>query len=54
MLPDGMRWHLFADTSAQTPADVHDPGAEPVLTNQQWTTVGARSALVLVGRFSGV
>ena len=54
VLPDGMRWHLFADTSVETPADVHDPGAEPVLTNQQWTTVGARSALVLVGRFSGV
>jgi isoamylase len=49
-LADGVRWHLFADTAAAAPDDVHAPGEEPVLANQQSITVGARAALVLVAR----
>jgi glycogen operon protein len=49
-LPPGWRWHLFADTAATAPGDVHAPGTEPVLGDQESITVGPRSALVLVGR----
>jgi isoamylase len=47
-LPDGLVWHLFADTAAPPPQDVHEPGREPVLTDQSRATVGPRSVLVLV------
>lgn len=50
LLPDGARWHRFADTSAAAPADVSAPGSEPALADQRSATVGPRSTLVLVGR----
>jgi glycogen operon protein len=49
-LDDGQRWHLFADTSAPPPNDVRTPGEEVLLDDQYSITVGARGALVLVGR----
>jgi glycogen operon protein len=47
-LPDGLAWHLFADTAAPPPQDVHEPGREPLLTDQARAHVGPRSVLVLV------
>jgi anti-anti-sigma factor len=49
VLPEGVHWHVFADTYAAAPRDVSYPGSEPAL-NQAWLTVGPRSVVVLVGR----
>jgi isoamylase len=49
-LPVGLKWHVFANTSVPSPEDVHDPGQEPLLTEQQCFLVGARSVAILVGR----
>ena len=49
-LPNGARWHRFADTSATPPDEVSIPGSEPVLSDQQSITVGPRAAVALVGR----
>ncbi|MEU9890732.1 isoamylase [Sphaerisporangium sp. NPDC051017] len=46
--PAGTAWHLFADTSAPSPLDAHEPGAEPPLQNQSRVEVGPRSVVVLV------
>ena len=45
-LPEGQRWHLFADTGTA----VHPPGGEPQLQHPGRFHLGAHSALVLVGR----
>ena len=45
-LPDGQRWHLFADTAT----GAHPPGAEPELKHPWRFRLGAHSAVVLVGR----
>ena len=49
-LPDGLRWHLFADTAAASPADAAVPGEEPVLADQRHRRVAPRSTVVLVAR----
>ncbi|MCW2667121.1 MAG: glycogen debranching enzyme GlgX [Frankiales bacterium] len=49
-LPGGLSWHVFANTSVPAPGDVHAVGEEPRLDEQSHALVGARSALVLVGR----
>jgi len=49
-LPDGHRWHQFADTAAASPDDVGFPGFEPRLDDQSSVTVRGRSSVVLVGR----
>ena len=46
----GMKWHVFANTGAAVPDDVHTPGEEPVLSDQASIPVGARSVVILVGR----
>ncbi|WP_306210621.1 glycogen debranching protein GlgX [Actinoplanes sp. RD1] len=50
-LPEGFRWHLFADTSHADPATggVAAPGAEPAQPGRSYL-VGPRSTVVLVGR----
>jgi len=48
--PDGLAWHLFADTSAPAPHDAHEPGSEPLLTDQSRRWIGARSVVVLAAR----
>jgi glycogen operon protein len=48
--PDGLQWHVFANTAAAVPDDIWEIGQEPLLENQQSIWLGARSALVLVGR----
>ncbi len=49
-LPGGLSWHVFVNTSVPAPGDVHPVGEEPRLEEQSHALVGARSALVLVGR----
>jgi glycogen operon protein len=48
--PPGRRWHVFANTALPPPADVCEPGGEPLLEDQGNVTVGGRSVLVLVAR----
>jgi len=48
-LPQGVRWHVFADTSGAPPEDVHEPGHEPPVTGPAWD-LGPRSAVALVAR----
>ncbi len=47
-LPDGLAWHLFADTARRPPAEVHEPGREPRLADQTRIDLGPRSVAVLV------
>lgn len=49
-LPQGIRWHVFANTSVAPPEDVHEPGCEPLLENQASLVAGGRSVIILVGR----
>ncbi|MGB0385885.1 MAG: glycogen debranching protein GlgX [Ardenticatenaceae bacterium] len=49
-LPEGIAWHVFANTSIRTPEDIWEPGTEPMLTNQQNFFMGPRSVAILVGR----
>ncbi len=50
MLPLGMHWHMFANTSMPTPEDSYEPGSEPVLGDQRQVLVGGRSVVILVGK----
>ncbi len=47
-LPEGWRWHRFANTAASAQTDAYEPGAEPVLEDQRVLPVDARSVAVLV------
>ncbi|MEW5871006.1 MAG: glycogen debranching protein GlgX [Chloroflexota bacterium] len=49
-LPDGMRWHVFANTGAQSPEDIWEPGAEPEMDDQSGILLGDRSVVILVGK----
>jgi glycogen operon protein len=49
-LPEEMKWHVFANTSAASPEDIWQPGAEPRLEDQHNLIVGARSVVILVGK----
>ncbi len=49
-LPEGMQWHVFANTGAVAPADICAPGSEVVLENQQGLMMGDRSVAILVGK----
>jgi isoamylase len=49
-LPKGQRWHVFANTGAQEPQDVWEPGSEPSLSDQSHLFIGARSVVILVGK----
>jgi isoamylase len=49
-LPDGVAWHLFADTFAQPPGEAAVPGQEPELPDQAAVWVHERSAVVLTAR----
>jgi isoamylase len=48
-LPQGLQWHVFADTIATPPKDIWEPGAEPLLKDQQRFLVEPRSVVILVG-----
>ncbi|MCB9161229.1 MAG: glycogen debranching protein GlgX [Caldilineaceae bacterium] len=49
-LPEGLHWHVFANTGAETPDDIHAPGNEPRLADQDRIWIGDRSVLILVGK----
>ncbi len=49
-LPDGMKWHVAANTGAPSPDDIWAPGQEPALENQSGILLGDRSVVVLLGR----
>jgi isoamylase len=49
-LPDGFRWHVFANTGMPSPEDAFDPDSEPELADQAGGIVGGRSVMILVGR----
>jgi isoamylase len=49
-LPDGLQWHISANTAMPSPQDIWTPGQEPRLDNQSGLLVGDRSAVVLVGK----
>ncbi len=49
-LPDGMLWHLFADTAQEAPHDIVVPGQEDPILDQRHYLVKARSVVILVGR----
>ncbi|NCC34125.1 MAG: glycogen debranching enzyme, partial [Chloroflexia bacterium] len=46
-LPEGLHWHLFANTGAVP--DAYDAGSEPRLEPQHELLVGGRSVVILVG-----
>jgi glycogen operon protein len=49
-LPEGIKWHIFANTGAIPPEDSWEPGTEPVLENQDGLLIGDRSIAILVGK----
>lgn len=49
-VPDGVRWHVFANTDMKPPLDIMLPGQEVIIENQTKFLVGARSVVVLIGR----
>ena len=49
-LPDGRKWHVFANTAMPSPQDIWTPGQEPLLADQGGLLVGDRATVVLVGR----
>ena len=49
-LPNGMKWHVFANTAVTPPNDICEPGKEPLLENQSGLLVGDRSVVILVGK----
>ena len=49
-LPEGMIWHVFADTGQSSPYDIIEPGHELQLSNQRAYGLRDRSIVVLVGK----
>jgi len=49
-LPRGMRWRVFANTSASPGEEIWEPGYEPLLQEQHHIWLGPRSVVILVGR----
>ncbi|MBE9195198.1 glycogen debranching protein GlgX [Synechocystis sp. LEGE 06083] len=48
--PVGTVWHVFANTGAQPPADIHPPGQEPPLECQSSMLIGDRSVVILLAK----
>ncbi len=49
-LPQGMQWHVAANTGMPSPQDSWEPGSEPLLSDQENFLLGSRSVIILVGR----
>lgn len=49
-LPEGLGWHIFANTDMQSPEDISEVGHEVEAENQSEFTVGARSVVIMVGK----
>ncbi len=50
ILPEGIRWHQFANSSLPSPKDICEPGRETPLGEQGSYLIGPRSVVILVGR----
>ncbi|MDH6574769.1 glycogen debranching protein GlgX [Kitasatospora sp. MAP5-34] len=46
----GTDWYLVADTAAEPPYDIHQPGAEPPLTDPGHYRIAPRSTVILLAR----
>jgi glycogen operon protein len=49
-LPEGMQWHVFANTDRAYPEDIFEVGQEPLLEHQEGFLMGPRSVIILIGR----
>ncbi len=49
-LPEGMAWHVFANTAMPPPEDAFTPGTEPLLRDPHHLLIGPRSTIILTGR----
>jgi glycogen operon protein len=49
-LPEGLRWHVFANTGANESEDAWDLGSEPQLSDQSRLFVGPRSVVILLAK----
>lgn len=49
-LPDGMQWHVFANTGAPEGHEIWQPGEEPRLDYQGGLQVAEHSVVIMVGR----
>ena len=49
-LPEGLAWHVAANTDMPAPEDVMEPGTEKKLGNQDEFLVGPRSVVILIGK----
>jgi glycogen operon protein len=50
VLPKGMDWHRFADTSLPAPEDITEPGAEIRLPGLKQLTIKERTTVILLGK----
>lgn len=50
VLPRGLEWHRFADTSLDSPDDVTEPGGEVLLPGLKHLTIPERTTVILLGR----
>ncbi len=48
--PQGTAWHVFANTGAPTPEDIHPLGQEPRLESQSSMLIGDRSVVILLAK----
>jgi isoamylase len=49
-LPEKLKWHLFVNTSTQSPQDCREPGFECLLENQAGLPVEGHTVLILVAK----
>ena len=49
-LPEGMSWHVFANTDMQPPDDIQEVGHEVMVEDQSAFLLGPRTVVVLVGK----
>lgn len=50
IIPEGYRWHIFANTDMKAPEDVWEPGNEPIIHDQSEILVSQRSIIILVAK----
>lgn len=50
IIPEGYKWHIFANTDMAPAADIWAVGDEKLLENQSEILVGPRSVVILVGK----
>lgn len=48
--PQGLQWHVFANTGVTPPEDIWEPGGEPLLSDQDHFLMGPRSVVILVSK----